>query len=141
MFKKIMLALDLEHKNGAEKAVKAALDIGGEKADEVIFQVLTVIPALGGGFVSSFLPKNYGEQMEQKIMDALHEFTRSHFPTNSRVKHIVAHGIIYDEINRLAKEQNSDLIIIVSGKPGSSGLGPNAARVARYSDKPVLVIR
>lgn len=141
MFKKIMLALDLEHIDGAEKAVQAAINIAGEKTEETVFQVITVIPSLGGGFVSSFLPKNYGEQMEQKMMTALHDFTKSHFPANSRVKHIVAHGIIYDEVNRIAKEQNSDLIIIVSGKPGSAGLGPNAARVARYSDKPVLVIR
>lgn len=138
MFAKIMVAVDLTHEEQAVRIVKHALAVG---RDDSIYQLVHVIPPLGAGFVSSFLPKDYDKQLINKGQEELHAFSKAHFPAQAKVQHIVAHGSIYEEINRLAKEQDSDLVIMSASKPGAKGLGPNAARVSRYSNKSVMVIR
>lgn len=140
MFRKIMIAVDVEHEQFSEKAVQVALEIGGQ-TENVVYQMIAVIPPVGTGFVSSFLPKDYDKKLAEKAKAALKTFTKKHFPEGVQVKHIVAMGTIYEEINRIAREQNSELVIVASSKPNTKGLGPNAARVARYCDKPVLIIR
>lgn len=139
MFEKIMVAVDLMHENRAARVVSTALSIGGE---ETQYQLVSVVPPVSAGFVSSFLPKDYDKQMIETARQKLHEFSAAHFPASAKVKHIVAHGTIYEEINRLADEQEADLVVINATKPGSGGgLGPNAARVSRYSNKTVMVVR
>ena len=50
---------------------------------------------------------------------------------------------IYSEIVELAKEMDADLVVMVSHRPELKDflLGPNAARVVRHAECPVLVIR
>ena len=56
--------------------------------------------------------------------------------------HIVAHGTIYEEINRIAEEKSVDLIVMLaSSKPKAKGLSSNTVKVARNSDKPILILR
>ena len=139
MFEKIMIAVDLTHESRAARVVATALDIGSENTQ---YQLVSVVPPVNAGIVSSFLPKDYDKQMIEMARQKLHEFSIAHFPADAKVKHIVAHGTIYEEINRLANEQQVDLVVINATKPGSSGgLGPNAARVSRYSNKTVMVVR
>ncbi|MBV7433420.1 universal stress protein [Cardiobacteriaceae bacterium TAE3-ERU3] len=139
MFEKIMVAVDLMHESRAARVVAMALSIGDENTQ---YQLVSVVPPVSAGFVSSFLPKDYDKQMIEAARLKLHEFSETHFPKDAKVKHIIAHGTIYEEINRLADEREVDLIVINATKPGSGGgLGPNAARVSRYSNKTVMVVR
>lgn len=138
MFNKIMIAVDLTHESRAARVVATATSIGN---DDTHYQLVCVVPPVSAGFVSSFLPKDYDKQMIEVARQKLHDFSAKHFPASAKVKHIIAHGTIYEEINRLADEQDADLVVINATKPGGSGLGPNAARVSRYSNKTVMVVR
>lgn len=137
MFKQILVAVDLEYPALAEKAVRTALTIGGKEAQYI---VMTVLPPIGGGIIASYLPKNYDKRLKTEMEEKLKTFMHERFP-DAALRYAVAHGPVYEEINLLAKQQNVDLVIVSASKPGSSGLGPNAARVARYGENSVLIIR
>ena len=58
------------------------------------------------------------------------------------MQHIVAYGTIYEEVNRVAEEKNVDLIIMMASKDDNKdGLSSNTVKVARYSRKPILILR
>lgn len=137
MFKHILVAVDLEYPALAEKAVQTAMAVGGEDAKYI---VMTVLPPIGGGIIASYLPQNYDKRLKAEMEDKLKTFMHERFP-NAALRYAVAHGPVYEEINLLAKQQHVDLVVVSASKPGSSGLGPNAARVARYGENSVLIIR
>ncbi|MGC7559215.1 universal stress protein [Pasteurella sp. PK-2025] len=140
MFKKILITADLSHLEDAEKAVKTALEMTQHNPDTV-YRVMSVIPPFGSSFVSSFLPKNFDQDVLDEANKALHAFTKKHFPEGAKVQHILAHGPVYEEINRIAKEKNIDLIIMMAARENKEGLSSNTVKVARYSDKPILILR
>ncbi|UEA17302.1 universal stress protein [Pasteurella canis] len=140
MFKKILITADLGHLDDAEKAVKTALEMTKHNPDTV-YRVMSVVPPLGSSFVSSFLPKNFDQDVLDEANKALHAFTKKHFPEGAKVQHILAHGPVYEEINRIAKEKNIDLIIMMAVRDNKEGLSSNTVKVARYSDKPILILR
>ncbi|GJH43180.1 universal stress protein [Pasteurella canis] len=140
MFKKILITADLGHLEDAEKAVKTALEMTKHNPDTV-YRVMSVVPPLGSSFVSSFLPKNFDQDVLDEANKALHAFTKKHFPEGAKVQHILAHGPVYEEINRIAKEKNIDLIIMMAVRDNKEGLSSNTVKVARYSDKPILILR
>lgn len=137
MFERILVAVDLEYADLAEKAVRTALFVGGEQAE---YMVVTVLPPIGAGIIASYLPKDYDRRLKAETETRLKAFMQERFP-QAALHYGVAHGPVYEEINLLAKQRNADLVVVSSGKPGSSGLGPNAARVARYGESSVLIIR
>ncbi|MDO5090944.1 MAG: universal stress protein [Cardiobacteriaceae bacterium] len=139
MFKRILLPVDLEHPASAQKVVQSALEVGGEAAE---YLVMTVIPPIGGGIVASYLPKNYDKRLKEEMEARLKDFVAEHFAgVAERFQYLVAHGPVYEEINMAAKKHHADLVVVSAAKPGSYGLGPNAARVARYGENNVLIIR
>lgn len=137
MFKRILVAVDLEYAALAEKAVQTALSIGGAEAEYI---VMTVLPPVGGGIIASYLPKNYDQRLKAEMEEKLKGFMQTRFP-EADLHYVVAHGPVYEEINLFAKQQRADLVVVSASKPGGSGLGPNAARVARYGENSVLIIR
>lgn len=140
MFNKILIAVDLNNLSDAKKAVSTALDMTANNPN-AIFRIVSIIPPLESSFVSSFLPKNFDKAVINEANRALHQFTQDNFPTGAKVQHIVAHGAVYEEINRIAHEKNVDLILMMAGKAGKSGLSSNTVKVARYSEKPMLILR
>lgn len=140
MFKKILITADLGHLEDAEKAVKTALEMTQNNPDTV-YRVMSVVPPFGSSFVSSFLPKNFDQDVLSEANKALHAFTKKHFPEGAKVQHILAHGPVYEEIIRIAKEKNINLIIMMAVRDNKEGLSSNTVKVARYSDKPVLILR
>ena len=139
MFKRILSAVDLEHPDLALRTVQTALFVGGEGADYI---VITVIPPIGGGIVTSFLPKNFDQRIKQEAEERLRAFVQQHFPQdNDRIRCLVAHGPVYEEINLASEQHQADLVVVAAARPDNTGLGPNAARVARYGKHSVLIIR
>ncbi|NBI12068.1 universal stress protein [[Haemophilus] felis] len=140
MFKKILITADLSHLEDAKKAVQTALELTQHNPD-TIYRVMSVVPPLGSSFVSSFLPKNFDKDVMAEANQALHQFTKENFPEGVKVQHIVAHGPVYEEINRIAQEKNVDLIIMMAAREHRDGLSSNTVKVARYSEKPILILR
>lgn len=142
MFKNVLLAVDLAHQKEQSDALEAAKKYAEEGSN---LYVVSIIPPLeGGGFVQSFLPANYDAELITKGQEALHEFTKSHLPEIDNIKHLVAHGKVYEKITDIADQLDIDLIITMASikkDKQSSGFGPNVARIVRNSDCSVLVLR
>ena len=139
MFKEILLAIDLEDENSWRKALPTAVEYA--KAFGSRIHVITVVPEFG--MVRQFFPDNYEEQLKESCRKKLHEFTAAKLPKEIPVQHIIAHGTIYEQIDKTAEKINADLIIMASHRPelGDYLLGPNAAKVVRHSKRSVLVVR
>ncbi len=141
MYKKLLLAIDLNNPKGSQFVIESALRLTAQ-IPEPIFRVVAIVEPVDDSFISAFLPKNFDKSVIEEVNKALHEFTQKHFPPNAKVQHIVAHGTIYEEINRIADEKNVDLILMLaSSKPNAKGLSNNTRRVAKYGDKPVLILK
>lgn len=139
MYKEILLAIDLEDESSWRKALPTAVEYANAFGSRI--HVITVVPEFG--MVRQFFPNGYEEDLKASIRQSLHEFTAARIPENIAVGHILAHGTIYEEINRAAEEVDADLVIMASHRPALSDylLGPNAARVVRHSNRSVLVVR
>lgn len=141
MYNKLLLAIDLNDLNSAKYVVDTALKLTANNPDAV-YRVVTIIEPIDDSFISAFLPKNFDKSVVEEANKALHTFTQANFPEGAKVQHIVAHGTIYEEINRIAEEKSVDLIVMLaSSKPKAKGLSSNTVKVARNSDKPILVLR
>ena len=139
MYKEILLSIDLEDENSWSKALPTAVEYA--KAFGSRLHVVTVVPEFG--MVRQYFPNDYEEKLKESVKQRLHEFTAAKIPKDIPVQHIVAHGSIYEQIIKTAREINADLIIMASHRPelGDYLLGPNAARVVRHSRRSVLVVR
>lgn len=142
MFQNVLLAIDLAHKEEQKAALEAAKKYADEGSN--LYVVSIIPPVDGGGFIQSFLPANYDKELIGKAQEALHDFTRSHLAGVSNIKHLVAHGKVYEKITDISEQLNIDLIITMASikkDKDSSGFGPNVARIVRNSDCSVLVLR
>lgn len=141
MYNKLLIAIDLSNLKSAKFVVDTALQITAHNPDAV-YRVVTIIEPIDDSFISSFLPKNFDKSVIQEANKALHDFTQASFPEGAKVQHIVAHGTIYEEVNRIAEEKDVDLIIMLaSSKPQAKGLSSNTVKVARNTNKPILILR
>lgn len=141
MFKEILLPVDLDPEAAGTSALTAALDIA--RAFESRLHVVTVVPDRGFHFVAQYFPENYEEEALSAATERLHAWARDHVPDDVVVQHVVAHGVIYHEIVRVAGEVGADLIVMASHRPEMSDylLGSNTDHVVRHARVPVLVMR
>ncbi|QLB12474.1 nucleotide-binding universal stress UspA family protein [Bisgaardia hudsonensis] len=141
MYNKLLIAIDLSNLESAKFVVDTALEITASNPN-AIYRVVTIIEPIDDSFISAFLPKNFDKSVVEEANKTLHEFTKANFPEGTKVQHIVAHGTIYEEINRIAEEKDVDLILMLaSSKPHAKGLSSNTVKVARHCKKPILVLR
>lgn len=141
MYNKLLIAIDLNDLNSAKYVVETCLELTAHNPDAV-YRVVTIIEPMDDSFISAFLPKNFDKSVVEEANKALHDFTRANFPEGSKVQHIVAHGTIYEEINRIAEEKSVDLIVMLaSSKENAKGLSSNTVKVARHSKQPMLILR
>lgn len=138
MFKKILVAVDINRIDDAKKVVKAALHFGGNDA---VYRVITVIPPFNSSFVQSFLPVNFDKDVLREANKALHDFTQETFPEGAKVQHIVANGPIYEEIVKAADDKKVDVIVINAIKKNRVGLSSTSVKVARMTHKTVIFVR
>ena len=141
MYNKLLIAIDLSNLESAKYVVDTCLKLTANNPDAV-YRVVTILEPMDDSFISAFLPKNFDKSFIEEANRTLHEFTKATFPENAKVQHIVAHGTIYEEINRLAEEKAVDLIVMLaSSQPHAKGLSSNTVKVARNCNKPILVLR
>lgn len=142
-FEKILLATDFS--DYSEVACEYALTLA--KSYDAALTVVHVInePVDLRGF---YVPHISFEQLEKEIETSattmLATFCANNLKEFSNYKTSVVTGIPYEEIIRVATEENSSLIVI--GTHGRTGLdhlifGSTAERVVRSAPCPVLTIR
>ncbi len=141
MYKNILLSVDLGDEPSSIKSVPTAVEYA--QAFGATLRVMTVVPDFGMSIVGSFFPKEHEKTIIESVRQKLHEFVTAHIPKGIKVQHVVGHGTVYEEVLRVAGEVDADLIMLGASRPraGKFLLGPNAARVARYAECSVLVVR
>ena len=140
MFKKILVAIDLEHDTLVDDLLGVAVDFANTHGAQV--HLLNVIGA-AQAVVSQFLPENYEKMASKKIAKDLATLAAKVDLTEGVVTSSVRFGNVYQEILAHANKMDADLIIVASHKPnvGDYLLGTTAARVVRHAACSVFVIR
>jgi nucleotide-binding universal stress UspA family protein len=135
MYKNIIVPVALDHGHDPAEAIaiaKALLADGGK------ITLLSVIEPIAG-YVATYIPEGQLEKNRQEILANLEADAGGDDCIDTRV--IMGHpgSAIVDH----AKDNDVDLIVIASHKPGLQDffLGSTAARVVRYSKCAVHVLR
>jgi nucleotide-binding universal stress UspA family protein len=138
-FKNILVAVDLGEDSSWKEALPTAVDqvqlTGGK------LHIVTVVPEEPPQL--AWLPKDYSTKMIAHANTQLAKLIETQVPEQVRAQPHVRQGTVYSEIVKLANELGIDLIVMASHRPELKDylLGPNAARVVRHADCPVLVMR
>jgi nucleotide-binding universal stress UspA family protein len=123
------------------EALRYAIDFADRLNSRVL--VLCVVPPITGG---PYLMGNGVDATRKSALRSAHEamsnLARRELPRGAMTR--VASGVPFDQITRVAKEVNSDMIIM--GTQGRTGLkrallGSTAENVVRHAPCPVLVVR
>ncbi len=141
MYKKILLTVDLNEDASWKKALPMAVEYA--KAFGADLHVATVLPDFGMPMVRGFFPDDFQEKAQTEVEDKLTAFCAEHIPSEIGAHSVVRVGNVYEEILKLAKEIDVDLIVMASHRSKLEDflLGPNAARVVRHAKCSVLVVR
>ncbi|MCP5086998.1 MAG: universal stress protein, partial [Rhodobacteraceae bacterium] len=91
----------------------------------------------------TWLPEDYSAKMIAHATSKLAQLIAAQVPAGVEAEQHVRQGSVYSEIVKFAKEIDIDLIVMASHRPELKDflLGPNAAKVVRHAECPVLVIR
>jgi len=138
-FENILVAVDLGDESSWKEVLPTAVDQAQHAGGRL--HVVTVVPDDPPQL--AWLPEDYGPKMIAYANVQLTKLLEAHVPQEVSAQHHVRQGTIYSEIVKLAKELKIDLIVMASHRPELKDylLGPNAARVLRHAECPVLVIR
>ena len=142
MYNKILLPIDLNHKQSWNKALPTALNFC--QTYHASLHVIMVLPDFGLPLVGGFFPKEYADKAKKTMTDNLREFVKENVPKDVKVQRIVADGKAYEAILRVAKKIDVDLIIMASHKRKRLDdylLGTNALRVVQQSKRSVMIVR
>lgn len=138
-FEKILVSIDLGEDSSWKEALPTAVDQAQHADGEL--HIVTVVPEEPPQL--AWLPKDYSIKMISHANSQLAKLIETNVPKDMRAELHVCQGTIYSEIVKLAKDIGIDLIVMASHRPELKDylLGPNAARVVRHAECPVLVIR
>ena len=141
MYKKILLPVDLYHKNSWGHKLSCALEIVRCFSSELY--ILNVVPDFGSSIVAQYFTEHAKLEMIQEAEKNLREFVNENIPENVKATCVLAQGTVYESIIRAADHIKVNLIIISAHRPELKDylLGPNAAKVVRHSGVSVLVVR
>lgn len=148
--KRILVAVDSE--SSSEEVASGALQLVEQLHTEVAFVSAIEIPAMinhADTMIPSYgFNENLTSEMDVEIaihknFERLHEKMISKIFYNHKVTTFIEEGTSYEEILRVAKEWNADLIVVgTNGRTGLAHLviGSVAEKVIRHSEIPVFVI-
>jgi nucleotide-binding universal stress UspA family protein len=141
MFKKILVAIDLNDEVSGSKPLHAAAELTRKFGARL--HVLTVVREVEAILQAKAAPLGY-ELIVTELENQLTALIRRLGASDLDPKIIVVHGAsIYSEIWGVAEEAGADLIVVGSHRPAMKDylLGTNASRVVRHADCSVLVAR
>jgi len=142
-FKKILCPTDFSEP--ACRAIKAAGELAErDSAELILLHVVGAIPALDSptgmvGFDVAAYQKELTDSAERSLQERLDQ----HIPETVNASTLVVHGEAAHEINRVAKEEDVDLIVLSTH--GETGwrhriFGSVPEKVIRHATCPVLAI-
>ena len=135
MYKNILVPVALDHEHDTIEAVEIAKRLRAEGGKITMLSVVEPI----SGYVANYIPEG---QIEKNLNEAREGLLKA-AGDGGDIEAVVITGHPGSSIVDHAKENDMDLIVITSHKPGLQDffLGSTAARVVRYSQCPVHVLR
>ncbi|MDO6565066.1 universal stress protein [Amphritea sp. 1_MG-2023] len=140
MFNDILVAIDINHADQQRIVLNTAKELA--VAHKARLHVVSIVPD-----ISSLVGVNFSEKDRtrtlKKVDRLLHEYVADIVGGACPIQHIVDTGKVYEEILLLAKKLPINLIVMGAHKPSISDylLGTNAARVTRYANCSVFIVR
>lgn len=141
MFKTLLLAVDVNDPEGAEKSAKAAIEMA--LSSDATLHILNVVPDDGMAIVSSSFGADHANEILAKSKESLEGWVSSNIPKEVTTELHFKRGTVYDQIIKTANELDVGGIFVGAHSPALKDylIGPNAARVARHAKQSVFVIR
>ncbi|KAG1717103.1 universal stress protein [Enterobacter bugandensis] len=143
MYKKILMPVDVFEMDLSDKAVRHAANLA--KAEGASITLVNILPASSRSLLRGFNSdiKKFEEYMSAESGKKMNELKRLFDISPENIHTLVRFGSVRDEIIKLSKEGEYDVIVIGSKNPGITThlLGSNAESILRYATIPVLVVR
>ncbi len=138
MYDNVLIPIDSSDEVVGRNAIAEADKIIEKARKVTLLTVLPVIPS----YVASELPADFNEGAEDKAVAELKKVAED-YNIQDKCSIVVKHGNPYPIILEIAKDIESDLIIIASHQPGweSFLLGSVASKVVDHAKCSVLVQR
>ncbi|PWG61907.1 universal stress protein [Spiribacter halobius] len=136
MYNTIIVPIELTHSERIQPMLSAARTLASENARIVLVSVVEDMP----GYVASQIPSGVLAHQEKEVRDRLETIAGE---TGFRTDVSVRTGKPAREIIAAAKENDADLIVIASHRPGFGDflIGSTAADVVRHAPCSVHVVR
>ncbi|EKS6886096.1 universal stress protein [Enterobacter bugandensis] len=143
MYKKILMPVDVFEMDLSDKAVRHAANLA--KAEGASITLVNILPASSRSLLRGFNAdiRKFEEYMSAESGKKMKELKRLFDISPENIHTLVRFGSVRDEIIKLSKEGEYDVIVIGSKNPGITThlLGSNAESILRYATIPVLVVR
>jgi len=142
MFNKILIPVDLENIEFAEKAMKVAIQQAKDSGASI--HVVTVIPGFGMSMVGSFFPEDAMAKALTAVTKKLKVYVGKKVPKDIEVSFKVLQGKPQKEILKESKTVAADLIVIPShnySKVDRALLGSCTSLVVERAKVSVMVIK
>jgi len=136
MYNKILIPVDFSHDDQSLASINKANKLV-EKEGVILLHVIEEIP----DHIKTYLPDEFRKNKTEVAKKKLKTLLEKSDLENAHIE--VRKGRSYNQILESAEENNVDLIIINSHKPGLEDylLGSTAAKVVRHANCAVLVER
>ncbi|EPX81637.1 universal stress protein [Litoreibacter arenae] len=143
MTKSVLCAVDISNGQDDVKTIQTAARMAA--LDGAQLDVIAVVPDYGMSSVGSFFSKDHHDKMVEEAKKQLNELVTGALDDtqNAKVRHIVSTGRAYEQVLKLAKKSDPELIVVGASKADFADylLGPNAARIVRHATCSVYVVR
>lgn len=141
MFKKILVAVDVNDEKFANEVLEAAVS-AGEGAD-LELHVLGVVPDFEMPIVAQYFPPDFEAKAVKETEQQLNALCKQSVPSAVNAEVEVKVGRVYDVIMSHANKVKADLIVLGAHAPDLKDylVGSNARKVVAHAKQSVLVIR
>ena len=142
MYKEILVPIDVEQTELAERAVAVAEDLG--KLYGANITALAAIPDFDANpMVASYFPDDAGKKAHAEMCAELDRLVQTHFKDPKKVKCEVREGSARKVIVSYVEDHKIDLVVLPARKTDLSKilLGSNSSYVVHHAPCSVLVIR
>jgi len=142
MFKKILVAIDVENESSWKQVFPPAIDLAKNNGGSL--HVLSVVEMdANNSWWQMADSKTIVDKQLAMTTTHLRELCDANLPTEIDVEQSVKIGNVHREIIDAVKEVEPDLIIMAAHRPSLKEylLGVNTARVARHASCSVLIVR
>jgi nucleotide-binding universal stress UspA family protein len=141
VYANILVAVDIEHRETMERALRAAKGIAADSGARL--HLVTVIPA-APVIVDQYLENGYEKLVAKDLESDLMALLEGLGLDPGEITRHVRFGVVYREILAQAERCAADLLVV--GAHESAGLhdfliGSNAVRVVQHASCSVLVVR